>query len=44
MHDVPKDLMDQIKELERQFWIPTPKLHEIVDRFVSELKKGMRRL
>lgn len=41
MHDVPKDLMDHIKELEKIFTIDTPKLHEIVDVFVEELKKGV---
>lgn len=40
MHDVPKDLMDHIKELEKIFTIDTPLLHQIVDVFVEELKKG----
>lgn len=40
MHDVPKDLMIQIEELERQFTVPTEKLHEIVERFQSELVRG----
>lgn len=40
MHDVPKDLMDQIKQLEDQFTVSTEKLHEVVNRFQSELKKG----
>lgn len=40
MHDVPNHLMAQITELERQFTIDTPKLHEIVNRFQSELVKG----
>lgn len=40
MHDVPKDLMKQIKDLEQQFTIDTPKLLEIVGRFRSELEKG----
>jgi hypothetical protein len=40
MHDVPKDLMKQIKDLEQQFTVDTAKLHEIVDKFQSELEKG----
>jgi hexokinase len=40
MHDVPQDLMDHIKELESQFTVDTAKLHEIVERFQSELVKG----
>lgn len=40
MHDVPKDLMQQIQQLEQQFTVPTEKLLEVVDRFVGELKKG----
>lgn len=40
MQDVPTDLMAQIKELEQQFTIDTPKLHSIVARFQSELEKG----
>lgn len=40
MHDVPKDLMDHIKELEKIFTIDTPLLHQIVDVFEEELKKG----
>ncbi|KAL7272332.1 hexokinase [Rhizina undulata] len=41
MHDVPKDLMDHIHELEKMFTVDTPKLHQIVDRFKSELTKGL---
>lgn len=40
MHDVPKDLMDQIKTLEDLFSIDTPKLKFITERFRSELAKG----
>lgn len=40
MHDVPKDLMDQIKSLEEQFTVSNEKLLEVTDRFESELKKG----
>jgi len=32
--------MKQIKDLEQQFTIETPKLHEIVAKFQSELEKG----
>lgn len=40
MADVPKDLLQQIKELERQFTVPKEKLKEITNHFVSELNKG----
>lgn len=40
MHDVPKELMDTIHELEKLFTVDTHKMHQIVDRFVSELEKG----
>jgi len=38
---VPKDLMEHIAELERLFTISTEKMNSIVDRFVTELEKGM---
>lgn len=41
MHDVPKELMDTIHELEKLFTVDTHKMHQIVDRFVSELEKGL---
>jgi hexokinase len=40
MADVPKDLLDQIKELERLFTVDKAKLKEIRDHFVKELEKG----
>jgi len=40
MADVPKDLLDQIKELERLFTVDTAKLKEIRGHFVKELEKG----
>lgn len=40
MHDVPNDLMAQIRDLESQFTVDTTKMHEIVARFQSELEKG----
>ncbi len=40
MADVPKDLLDQIKELEKLFTVDTAKLKEIRDHFVKELEKG----
>jgi hexokinase len=40
MHDVPKDLMKQIRDLEQQFTVDTEKLHEIVAKFQAELEKG----
>ena len=41
MADVPKDLLEQIKVLERQFTVDQAKLKEITDHFVKELEKGM---
>ena len=41
MADVPKDLLEQIKDLERIFTVDTAKLKEITHRFVSELAKGL---
>lgn len=40
MADVPKDLLEQIKELERLFIVDQPKLKEVTDHFVTELEKG----
>ena len=40
MADVPKDLLDQIKEFEDIFTVDTKKLKEIVAHFVKELEKG----
>ncbi|KAF3149547.1 hexokinase A, variant 2 [Orbilia oligospora] len=41
MHDVPKDLMDQIKILEDLFSVDTQKLNFITERFTKELAKGL---
>ncbi|KAK6528125.1 hexokinase A, variant 3 [Arthrobotrys megalospora] len=41
MHDVPKDLMDQIKILEDLFSVDTQKLKFITERFTKELGKGL---
>ena len=40
MADVPKDLLEQIKELERIFTVDKAKLKEITDHFGDELAKG----
>ncbi|MCJ1363356.1 hexokinase A [Acarospora aff. strigata] len=40
MADIPKDLLEQIKELERLFTVDQAKLKEITERFVKELEKG----
>lgn len=40
MADVPKDLLDQIKELERLFSVDQAKLKEVTKHFVKELEKG----
>lgn len=41
MAEVPKNYLEQIKELERKFTVDTAKLKEITEHFVSELTKGM---
>ena len=41
MADVPKDLLEQIKELERLFTVDQAKLKEVTDHFVKELEKGL---
>ncbi|KAF8424906.1 hexokinase [Tirmania nivea] len=41
MHDVPKELMDTIHELEKLFSVDINKMHAIVNRFMSELEKGL---
>lgn len=38
---VPKDLLEQIADLERLFTVPTEKLITISDRFMQELDKGI---
>jgi len=38
---VPKDLFEQITELEKLFTVPADKLIAITDRFVGELTKGL---
>jgi hexokinase len=40
-HDVPKDLVKEIEQLEQLFTVDTAKLKEITDHFVKELTKGM---
>ena len=40
MADVPKDLLEQIKELERLFTVDAAKLKEVMNHFVKELEKG----
>lgn len=41
MADVPKDLLEQIKEFEEIFTVDAAKLKQIVNHFVKELEKGM---
>lgn len=41
MADVPKDLLEQINELERLFTVDKTKLKEITEHFVSELTRGL---
>jgi hexokinase len=40
MADVPNDLLEQIKELERLFTVDQAKLKKITEKFVKELEKG----
>ncbi|KAL8682550.1 MAG: hypothetical protein Q9186_001403 [Xanthomendoza sp. 1 TL-2023] len=40
MADVPQDLLEQIKELERLFTVDQVKLKEVTEHFVKELEKG----
>ena len=39
--DMPTDLKNQIDKLEELFLVPTAKLKEISDHFVSELERGL---
>ncbi|KAK9455819.1 hexokinase-domain-containing protein [Dipodascopsis uninucleata] len=41
MADVPKDLLDQIAQLERLFTVNSDSLKKIVDHFINELDKGL---
>ncbi|KAK2762834.1 hexokinase A [Arachnomyces sp. PD_36] len=41
MADMPKDLLDQIRELEELFNVDQAKLKQIVDHFIKELEKGL---
>lgn len=41
MADVPRDLLEQIAQLERLFTVDTEKLKAITDHFIVELDKGM---
>lgn len=40
MADVPKDLLEQIKELETLFTVDQAKLKDVTNHFVKELEKG----
>ena len=40
LNDVPEDLLDEIKRLEKLFIVEKPKLKEITNHFVDELAKG----
>lgn len=40
MADVPQDLLEQIRELERIFTVDQKELKDITDLFVKELTKG----
>lgn len=42
--DFPKDLLEQIRELEKLFEVPASKLKEITDHFITELDKGMSKI
>ena len=40
MSDVPDDLLEQIKHLEKIFTVEKAKLKEVTNHFVKELEKG----
>jgi hexokinase len=40
MHDVPQNLLKQIKDFEEYFTVDQAKLKQIVAHFVKELEKG----
>ncbi|PLB50466.1 hexokinase [Aspergillus steynii IBT 23096] len=40
-HELPQNLLQQIKELEEIFTVDTAKLKQVVDHFVKELEKGL---
>lgn len=40
MTDIPKSLLDQIKEFEDVFTVDRQKLKEVVAVFIKELEKG----
>ena len=40
MADVPDDLLEQIKYLEKIFTVDQAKLKEVTEHFVKELEKG----
>lgn len=41
MHDLPQNLLQQIKDFEDIFTVDRAKLKQIVNHFVKELEKGM---
>lgn len=41
MHDVPQNLLQQIKDFEDHFTVDREKLKQIVAHFIKELEKGM---
>lgn len=40
MHDLPQNLLQQIKDFEDAFTVDRAKLKQIVNHFVKELEKG----
>lgn len=40
MHDLPQNLLQQIKDFEDMFTVDRAKLKQIVNHFVKELEKG----
>lgn len=39
--EIPKDLLQEIRNLEEIFTVPTDKLKAITEHFISELAKGL---
>ncbi|KAJ5101509.1 hexokinase [Penicillium alfredii] len=41
IHDIPQNLLQQIKDFEDTFTVDSTKLKQVVDHFVKELEKGL---
>ncbi|KAF2204114.1 putative hexokinase HXK1 [Delitschia confertaspora ATCC 74209] len=41
MADLPPELEDVLSKLDQEFWVPTEKLHSIVEHFIEEMEEGL---